>query len=128
MSRNRLQRMVAAPVIACIAACTLAQGLPPGPMPASPAGASPPALLDADQLSKLKALLAPYRPEALTARDVQALRRALREAGLHPGPALDKAMIELGFSLKRLESLDPSPPQPPEAVASTSGRKVPRRE
>lgn len=72
--------------------------------------ATPPAAPSTKQLAKLKAVLAPYNPATLKPDDAKAIKRALRHAGLRPGPALDKALADAGFSALRLEALEPRPP------------------
>lgn len=71
-----------------------------------------PATLNAEQVAKVKAVLSAYKPASLTVGDAKALKRALRDAGLRPGPALDKALADAGFSAERLEALDPRPARP----------------
>ena len=72
-----------------------------------------PGTLSAEQFAKVKAVLSAYKPASLTVSDAKALKRALRDAGLRPGPALDKALADAGFSAERLEALDPRPARPP---------------
>ena len=72
-----------------------------------------PATLSAEQVAKLRKLLSAYQPASLTVGDAKALKRALRDAGLRPGPALDKALADAGFSAERLQALDPRPTRPP---------------
>jgi hypothetical protein len=67
------------------------------------------ATLSAEQIAKLKAILAPYKAATLKPDDAKAIKRALRDAGMRPGPALDKALANSGFSAERLEALDPRP-------------------
>ena len=74
--------------------------------------------LTAEQVAKVKAVLAAYTPTALKADDAKAIKRALRDAGLAHNAALDKAIAEAGFSPQKLEALDPRPartPGPPAA-------------
>ena len=63
------------------------------------------AALTAAQLAKVKSVLAAYKPAALTADDVKAIKRAFRDAGMRNTPALDKAITDAGFSPARLEAL-----------------------
>ena len=104
---------IAAFLTACSAQLTAANAQTATPPPdrgnSMPAAAAP----SAEQLARLKAVLAPYNPAALKADDAKAIKRALRDAGLRPGPALDKALADAGFSAQRLEALDPRPPGPP---------------
>ena len=70
------------------------------------------ATLGAEQIAKLKVILAPYKAAALKPDDAKAIKRASRDAGMRPGPALDKALADSGFSAERLEALDPRPARP----------------
>ena len=72
-----------------------------------------PAPLSAEQVAKVKAVLAAYKPATLKADDAKAIKRALRDAGLRHNAALDKAITDAGFSPQRLEELDPRPAHPP---------------
>ena len=72
-----------------------------------------PATLGAEQVAQVKAVLSAYKPASLTVGDAKALKRALRDAGLRPGPALDKALADAGFSAVQLEALDPRPARSP---------------
>ncbi|WP_216629190.1 hypothetical protein [Piscinibacter terrae] len=83
-----------------IANATLAQANPPP---------APQAALTAEQLAKVRAVLSKYKPDALTTDDAKALKRGLRDAGFQPGPALDAAIASSGFSIHRLDALDPRP-------------------
>ena len=74
--------------------------------------------LSAEQVAKVKAVLAAHTPATLKADDAKAIKRALRDAGLPHNAALDKAIADAGFSPKKLEELDPRPtrsagPPPP---------------
>jgi len=94
---------------------------------AAPGGAAPPQSLGAEQLTKLRTILAPYRAAALTPDDARAIQRALGQAGMRRGPALERALADAGFTAKRLEALAPCDlpaAQPPSEAAS--GRPVPR--
>lgn len=85
-----------------------------------------PATLSAEQVAKVKAVLSVYKPASLTVEYAKALKRALRDAGLRPGPALDKALADAGFSAERLEALDPRPARSPgdgDAPAGPPARK-----
>jgi hypothetical protein len=80
--------------------------------PGAAPGAPPVQTLTAEQLAKVKTVLAAYKPGALTADDAKTIKRTLRDAGMRPGPALDKALSEQGFSAARLDVLAPPPPRP----------------
>jgi hypothetical protein len=90
------------------------------PAPPRPAGEQGPdgqrsAPLTAEQVAKVKAVLAAYKPATLKADDAKAIKRALRDAGLRHNAALDKAITDAGFSPQKLEELDPRPARPPGA-------------
>jgi len=87
---------------ALISAAAVAQARPPEP----PASQAP---LTADQLAKVRSVLANYKADALTTESAKALKRALRDAGFRPGPALDAALNSSGFSVQKLDLLDPRP-------------------
>jgi len=94
-----------------------AQGDPSSPVhdycvAAAEGGAAPPEILGTEQLAAVKAILAKYRADTLSAHDARAIRQALHDADLRPGPALDKALADAGFSVKRLDALAPCPPLP----------------
>jgi hypothetical protein len=72
-----------------------------------------PETLSAAQAAKVRAVLAPYKADRLTVDDAKAIKRALRDAGMRPSPALDQALRSEGFSAERLDQLDPRPPVPP---------------
>ena len=87
-------------------------------VPTVSGGPAPPGILGTEQLASVKTILAQYRADALTADDARAIRQALHDAGLRPGPALDNALASAGFSTKRLDALAPCPapdtnPKPP---------------
>jgi hypothetical protein len=98
---------------------TATQGLAqPSARPAA-AGASqvapsmPPAqTLTAEQLAKVKSVLAAYKPATVTTDDAKVIKRTLRDAGMRPGPAMDKALSDQGFSAAKLDVLAPPPPRP----------------
>jgi hypothetical protein len=94
-----------------------AQAQTAGPAAASGDGARARAqgaeALSPAQVAKVKAVLAPYKPGSLTVDDAKAIKRALRDAGMRPSPALDQALRAEGFSAERLDQLDPRPPGPP---------------
>jgi hypothetical protein len=75
-------------------------------------GAPPAQTLTAEQLAKVKSVLAAYKLGALTTEDAKMIKRTLRDAGMRPGPALHKAMSDQGFSAARLDVLAPPPPRP----------------
>jgi hypothetical protein len=89
------------------AAMVLAQSASP-PLDARPPGPAQESLTAA-QLAKVKAVLAPFKGKTLTTEDAKALKRALRDAGMRRGPALDAAVAAEGFSAERMEALDPRP-------------------
>jgi len=68
-------------------------------------GPAPATLLSSDQLKALKSILQRYRADRLDAEQAKALLEALRNAGLVDGPALHRAMADLGFSAKQLAVL-----------------------
>jgi len=70
------------------------------------------------QKATVKALLAKYNPKALTADDIQAIRRAFREADLR-GPTLDQAVREAGFDAEALR-----PPRPDGSARGASGKEA----
>jgi hypothetical protein len=76
---------------------------------------SAPRVLSAEQVAKVKGILAPYTPSTLTVGDAKTIKRALRDAGMRPSPELDAALNAQGFSPERLDELDPRPPGPPGA-------------
>ena len=86
-----------------------------------------PATLSAEQVAKVKTVLSAYKPASLTVGDAKALKRALRDAGLRPGPALDKALADAGFSAAQLEVLDPRPARPPGDGDAPAGPPPPRK-
>ena len=86
-----------------------------------------PATLGAEQVAKVKTVLSAYKPASLTVGDAKALKRALRDAGLRPGPALDKALADAGFSAAQLEVLDPRPARPPGDGDAPAGPSPPRK-
>lgn len=88
------------------------------PTAARPASDHPPldrnpAQLTAEQVAKVKTVLAAYKPATLKADDAKAIKRALRDAGLRHNAALDQAINDAGFSPQKLEELDPRPARPP---------------
>jgi hypothetical protein len=74
---------------------------------------NPNASVSAEQLAKVKSVLAAYKPASLSVDDAKAIKRALRDAGMRRSPALDAAITAAGFSPERLETLDPAPARPP---------------
>lgn len=91
-------------------------------------GAAPPTALGDEQRATLQRILAPYKPLSLTADDVLRIRRALDEAGLRSGRALDTALTQQGFSRKRMETLLPAQTLSTDGPASHAGRVLPRRQ
>ena len=96
--------------------------------PTQPEGAAPHSVLAPEAVAALKRILAPYKPEALSAEDAQAIQRAMHGAGLQPSPALDRAMADAGFSTKRLQALSPWPQAPASAASGGSLLRLPRRQ
>jgi hypothetical protein len=90
----------------------------PGPRPAAsaasnaPPGPPPAQTLTTEQLAKVKSVLAAYKPATLTTDDAKMIKRTLRDAGMRPGPAMNKALADAGFSAERLDVLAPPPPRP----------------
>jgi hypothetical protein len=88
------------------------------PAPAKPgnsgsAPAQPQTALTPAQLAKVKEILSPYKANSLTVDDAKAIKRNFRDAGMRPGPALAEAVRTTGFSLQKMEELDPRPSGPP---------------
>jgi hypothetical protein len=106
------------------AAAAGAQVTPAGPTTrdARNPGAHGQEALSPTQVAKVKAVLAQYKADSLSVDDAKAIKRALRDAGMRPSPALDQALRAEGFSAERLDQLDPRPPGPP------GGGEYPRRE
>jgi hypothetical protein len=113
---NAPQLLRALLVAGTIVAATV-QAQTSAPAPAAGAGTRSGAqraeALSAEQLAKVKSVLAPYKPGSLTVDDAKAIKRALRDAGMRPSPELDQALRAQGFSAERLDQLDPRPPGPP---------------
>ena len=81
--------------------------------PANTGGGQPPAqTLTAEQLAKVKSVLAAYKPATLTVEDAKTIKRTFRDAGIRPGPAISKALSDAGFSAEKLDALAPPPPRP----------------
>ena len=86
---------------------------PPASSAESSAAPAPPAQsLTAEQLAKVKSVLAGYKSATLTVEDAKTIKSTFRDAGIRPGPAIDKALSDLGFSAARLDVLAPPPPRP----------------
>jgi hypothetical protein len=104
-------------LVAGIAGATGAEGQTAPAAAATQGSARPvaqaPEALSAAQAARVKAVLAPYKADRLTVDDAKAIKRALRDAGMRPSPALDQALRGEGFSAERLDQLDPRPPGPP---------------
>ena len=82
--------------------------------PRPPGGRQPgPQKLSAEQAAQVKAILAKYKPASLTVDEAKAIKRAFRDAGIRPGPGLAEGLKANGYSVERLEQLDPRPPGPP---------------
>ena len=110
-------RPLQALLVAGVMVAATVQAQTAAPAPRSGDGTRPGAqraeALSAEQLAKVKSVLAPYQPGSLTVDDAKAIKRALRDAGMRPSPALDQALRAQGFSAERLDQLDPRPPGPP---------------
>lgn len=63
--------------------------------------------LTSEQRATVKSILSQYNAASLTADDAKAIHRALREAGLRGGRALNDAITEAGFDPQDLRRLDP---------------------
>ena len=70
--------------------------------------------LTAEQLAKLKSVLAPYKAASLKVADAKLIKRTLRDAGMRRSRALDAALLAAGFDPRRLDELDPPPARPPQ--------------
>jgi hypothetical protein len=114
---------------AITAAPSVAQSVAaPNPPPRAEAGPQDrsPVTLTAEQVAKVKSVLAAYKPASLSVDDAKAIKRALRDAGMRHSTALDAAITAAGFSPERLEALDPRPPRPP-AGGDAPGATPPRK-
>ena len=65
--------------------------------------------LTAEQKAQVKAILAKYKADSLTAADAKAINEAFRAAGLRNGPSLQEAIKDAGFVPARIGELDPPP-------------------
>ena len=99
---------------------TIAASSPPQGGEARPRNIGP-ATLSAEQVQKVKTILSAYKPTSLTVGDAKEIKRAFRDAGLRPGPTLDRALADTGFSAERLEALDPRPARAPGDGAAPTG-------
>lgn len=99
----RLSHFLAS-LLLCAATAHSQTAMPP------PAHTAPGTALTAEQLATVKRVLAKYRPASLTTEDAKILKRSLRDAGVPRSHALDMAMRDAGFSVERLDVLDPPPP------------------
>jgi hypothetical protein len=95
-------------------------------------GPAPATVLPAEQLKALKSILSRYQADHLDVKQARALLAAVRKAGLQDGPALHKAMGELGFGFKRVAALanETQGTNKPhsDTVVTPSGRVVPPRQ
>ena len=88
--------------------------------------------LTAEQLAKLKSVLAPYKAASLKVADAKLIKRTLRDAGMRRSRALDAALLAAGFDPRRLDELDPPPARPPQdgndgdALTKQSAPKAPK--
>jgi hypothetical protein len=103
-------------LVACAFVATMVNAQGRAPAATRPPGEHLPpdrssAPLTAEQMAKVKAVLAAYKPSSLKADDAKAIKRALRDAGLRHNAALDRAITDAGFSPQKLEELDPRPPR-----------------
>ncbi len=65
--------------------------------------------LTAEQIASVKAILAHYDKDSLTAADARAINEAFRAAGLRNSPPLQEAIREAGFDPETLGRLAPPP-------------------
>ena len=65
--------------------------------------------LTAEQKAQVKAILAKYKANSLTAADAKAINEAFRAGGLRNGPGLQDAIRDAGFTPARIGELDPPP-------------------
>ena len=97
----------------------LSQTVPAPQSAASRAAGLPvPQALTAAELAKIKTVLAPYQPAALSANDARTIKRSLRDAGFRRSRELDAALVSAGFSPEKMDALDPPPPRAPGAVSA----------
>ncbi len=61
------------------------------------------------QQAQVKAILAKYAPNSLTAEQAKAIHEAFRQAGLRGGPAMGDAIRAAGFDPDKLRELAPPP-------------------
>lgn len=125
--------------IQALAALLLAGAITAAPSTAQPVAASSPpprgearpqehgtVALTAEQVAKVKSVLAAYKPASLSVDDAKAIKRALRDAGMRHSKALDAAITAAGFSPERLEVLDPRPARPPVVGGAPGGAAPPK--
>jgi len=128
--KHRLQPAIflAAAIFAGSAALGQTSGNAPPPKPGADARQGGPGneTLSAEQLAKVKAVLAPYKADTLSVDDAKAIKRALRDAGMRPSRALGDALLAAGFSPHKLDALDPPPPRPA-GEGEQPGGKPPRK-
>lgn len=117
--------------MAChMTACATASGAGPSEAAASAqSGPAPATRLSTDRLELLDAILSRYRADRLDADQARALLDELHKAGLVPGPALQRALADRGFSAKQLAEIAKVPTAPDRrdtrGAVTPSGRIVP---
>ncbi len=65
--------------------------------------------VSAEQKASAKNALSGYNASSLSADDAKAIHRAMREIGIHGGPAEDELLSSIGFDPETLKKLDPPP-------------------
>jgi phosphatidylethanolamine-binding protein (PEBP) family uncharacterized protein len=68
-------------------------------------------VLTAEQTARVKAILAKYDANSLTADQAKAIHEAFRQAGLRGGPPMGSAIKSAGFDPEKLRDLAPPPGQ-----------------
>jgi len=66
-------------------------------------------VLTSEQQAQVKAILAEYDPDTLTAEQARAIHEAFRQAGLRAGPGMADTIRAAGFDPDRLRDLAPPP-------------------
>lgn len=77
--------------------------------------------LSAEQVARVRAILADYKPATLTADQARAIHEAFRTAGIRGGQALNEAVRAAGFDPDRLRDLAPPPGQAAKQGAGDKG-------
>ena len=114
MTIFKLAALMAVLVLAGVVFTGKAYSQSTAPPPFSrPLGTPGPQALSAADLSKIKTILAPFKPAGLSANDAKAIKRTLRDAGFRRSRELDAALSAAGFSAEKMDLLDPPPPRPP---------------